>query len=56
MCVCGRALSILFSIDTMGRKPHKNRFIMHALQDIMRITNINIFISVFGIPTEKKAV
>lgn len=48
----------LFFIDTMPvrdgerEKTHKNRIIMHALHDIMRITTINIFISV-GIPGEK---
>lgn len=48
----------LFFIDTMPvrdgerEKTHKNRFIMHALHDIMRITTINIFISV-GIPGKK---
>lgn len=35
-----------------GTIPHKNRFIMHALHDIMRITTINMFISVFN--AEKK--
>lgn len=35
-------------------KSHKNRFIIHALQVIMRITSINIFISVWDNRTQRE--